>query len=171
MDIYGSLGELLKSTGFYTITLSQVVMIAIGLLLIWLAIKKNFEPMLLLPIGFGGILANIPVADMTAATGFLGIIYRVGVGSGLFPLIIFIGVGAMTDFGPLLANPRTALIGAAAQVGIFGTLMGALVLSEYTSLAFTMRDAASIAIIGGADGPTAIFITSKLRPTFSEPSR
>lgn len=164
MDIYCSLGELLKSTGFYTLTLGRVVMIAIGLLLIWLAIKKNFEPMLLLPIGFGGILANIPVAEMTAANGFLGIIYRVGVGSGLFPLIIFIGVGAMTDFGPLLANPRTALLGAAAQIGIFGTLMGAIVLSEYTGLSFTLREAASIAIIGGADGPTAIFITSKLAP-------
>ncbi|MDY0208462.1 MAG: sodium ion-translocating decarboxylase subunit beta [Pseudomonas sp.] len=139
-------------------------MIAIGMLLIWLAIKKNFEPMLLLPIGFGGILANIPVANMTAADGFLGIIYRVGLSSGLFPLIIFIGVGAMTDFGPLIANPRSALLGAAAQFGIFGTLMGAIALSEFTGLDFSLRDAASIAIIGGADGPTAIFITTRLAP-------
>ncbi|PKL44983.1 MAG: sodium ion-translocating decarboxylase subunit beta [Candidatus Riflebacteria bacterium HGW-Riflebacteria-1] len=164
MDIVTSLGELLKSTGFYTLTLSRLIMIAVGLLLIWLAVKKNFEPMLLLPIGFGCILANIPVANMAAADGFLGMIYRIGLSSGLFPLIIFIGVGAMTDFGPLIANPRAALLGAAAQFGIFGTLMGALALSEFAGFDFTMRDAASIAIIGGADGPTAIFITSRLAP-------
>jgi len=164
MDITTSLSGLLSSTGFYTLTLSRLIMIAIGMLLIWLAIKKNFEPMLLLPIGFGGILANIPVANMTAADGFLGIIYRVGLSSGLFPLIIFIGVGAMTDFGPLIANPRSALLGAAAQFGIFGTLMGAIALSEFTGLDFSLRDAASIAIIGGADGPTAIFITTRLAP-------
>ncbi|HAE39443.1 MAG TPA: sodium ion-translocating decarboxylase subunit beta [Candidatus Riflebacteria bacterium] len=164
MDIVTSLGELLKSTGFYTLTLSRLIMIAVGLLLIWLAVKKNFEPMLLLPIGFGCILANIPVANMAAADGFLGMIYRIGLSSGLFPLIIFIGVGAMTDFAPLIANPRVALLGAAAQFGIFGTLMGALALSEFAGFDFTMRDAASIAIIGGADGPTAIFITSRLAP-------
>ncbi|HNX77858.1 MAG TPA: sodium ion-translocating decarboxylase subunit beta, partial [Candidatus Rifleibacterium sp.] len=129
-----------------------------------LAIKKEFEPLLLLPIGFGGILANIPVADMTASTGFLGIIYKIGITSGLFPLIIFIGVGAMTDFGPLIANPRTALLGGAAQFGIFGTLVGALLLSEYAGFGFTMKEAASIAIIGGADGPTAIFLSSTLAP-------
>jgi oxaloacetate decarboxylase beta subunit len=164
MDIMTSLGDLLKSTGFYNITISQVIMIVVGLLLIWLAVKKQFEPLLLLPIGFGGILANIPVAGMTAESGFLGIIYNSGIANGLFPLMVFIGVGAMTDFGPLIANPRTALLGAAAQFGIFGTLVGALVLSEYAGLGFSLKDAASIAIIGGADGPTAIFLSSALAP-------
>ncbi|MDD2997808.1 MAG: sodium ion-translocating decarboxylase subunit beta [Candidatus Riflebacteria bacterium] len=159
-----SLTSLLRTTGFYNVSIGQLIMILVGLLLIWLAIKKQFEPLLLLPIGFGGILANIPVAGMTDPTGFLGMIYNMGVASGLFPLIIFIGVGAMTDFGPLIANPRTALLGAAAQFGIFGTLLGALFLSEYAGFGFSMRDAASIAIIGGADGPTAIFVSSALSP-------
>lgn len=164
MDIMASLTSLLRTTGFYNVSIGQLIMILVGLLLIWLAIKKQFEPLLLLPIGFGGILANIPVAGMTDPTGFLGMIYNMGVASGLFPLIIFIGVGAMTDFGPLIANPRTALLGAAAQFGIFGTLLGALFLSEYAGFGFSMRDAASIAIIGGADGPTAIFVSSALSP-------
>ena len=164
MNFYASLGDLLRTTGIFNASIGQVIMMLVGLLLIWLAIKKDFEPLLLLPIGFGGILANIPVADMTSSTGFLGIIYKMGIGSGLFPLIIFIGVGAMTDFGPLIANPRTALLGGAAQFGIFGTLVGALVLSEYAGFGFTMKDAASIAIIGGADGPTAIFLSSALAP-------
>ncbi|HPT47392.1 MAG TPA: sodium ion-translocating decarboxylase subunit beta [Candidatus Rifleibacterium sp.] len=164
MNIYASLGDLLRTTGICNASIGQVIMMLVGLLLIWLAIKKEFEPLLLLPIGFGGILANIPVADMTASTGFLGIIYKIGITSGLFPLIIFIGVGAMTDFGPLIANPRTALLGGAAQFGIFGTLVGALLLSEYAGFGFTMKEAASIAIIGGADGPTAIFLSSTLAP-------
>lgn len=164
MDIATSLGELLRSTGFYNLTISQLIMILVGLLLIWLAIKKQFEPMLLIPIGFGGILANIPVANMTAADGFLGIVYHAGIANGLFPLVIFIGVGAMTDFGPLIANPKTALLGGAAQFGIFGTLVGAIMLSEFAGFGFTMKDAASIAIIGGADGPTAIFVSSALSP-------
>ncbi len=164
MGITSALGELLRTTGFYCLTFKQLIMILVGLFLIWLAIKKEFEPLLLLPIGFGGILANVPVANMTAADGFLGIIYHAGIGSGLFPLIIFIGVGAMTDFGPLIANPRMALLGGAAQLGIFGTLWGALLLSQYAGLGFSMKDAASIAIIGGADGPTAIFVASALSP-------
>ncbi len=139
-------------------------MMGVGLLLIWLAIKKEFEPLLLLPIGFGGILANIPVAGIAEANGFLGMIYRVGIESGIFPLMIFIGVGALTDFGPLIANPLTALLGGAAQFGIFGTLLGALFLSDVAGLGFSLRDAASIAIIGGADGPTAIFVASALSP-------
>lgn len=164
MDITTSLGDLLRTTGFYNLSISQLIMIVVGLFLIWLAVKKQFEPLLLLPIGFGGILANIPVANITAPDGFLGIIYNAGIASGIFPLVIFIGVGAMTDFGPLIANPRTALLGGAAQFGIFGTLIGALLLSEYAGFGFTMRDAASIAIIGGADGPTAIFLASSLSP-------
>ena len=144
----------------------QIIMILVGLLLIYLAIAKGFEPLLLLPIGFGGILANIPVANIAGETGFLGITYAMGVSNGLFPLLIFMGVGAMTDFGPLLANPKTALLGAAAQFGIFATLLGALWLTDMTggAVAFDLKDAAAIGIIGGADGPTAIFVASRLSP-------
>ena len=157
--------NLLASTGFMNFTFPQVFMIAIGLLLIWLAIVKEFEPLLLLPIGFGGILANIPVADIAGAHGFLGMVYEFGVHSGIFPLLIFMGVGAMTDFGPLLANPKTALLGAAAQFGIFATLIGALLLSKFVpGIEFSIQDAAAIGIIGGADGPTSIFLASKLAP-------
>jgi oxaloacetate decarboxylase beta subunit len=164
MEITEAVNALLKTTGFALITYQQLIMIGVGLLLIWLAISKKFEPLLLLPIGFGGILANIPAADITGSDGFLGIIYNAGIANGLFPLMIFMGVGALTDFGPLIANPKTALLGAAAQFGIFATLFGALLLSEYTPLAFSIKDAASIAIIGGADGPTAIFLASNLSP-------
>jgi oxaloacetate decarboxylase beta subunit len=140
-------------------------MLFISGLLIYLAIAKGFEPLLLIPIGFGGILANIPVAGIAGHEGFLGIIYAFGVKSGLFPLLIFMGIGAMTDFGPLIANPKTALLGGAAQLGIFTTLMGALFLSQHLSfIHFSIKDAASIGIIGGADGPTAIFLTSRLSP-------
>lgn len=143
----------------------RIIMIGVAFLLFYLAIAKGFEPLLLIPIGFGGLLANIPIADMAGPNGFLGIIYNAGIANGLFPLIIFMGVGAMTDFGPLIANPKTALLGGAAQLGIFGTLVGALALSEYTTIMnFSMQDAASIGIIGGADGPTAIFIASRLSP-------
>lgn len=219
-----------KGTGIYGFQADwgQLVMILVGLLLLFLAIKKGFEPLLLLPIGFGCILANIPMAglldhgagpdfdkfyatyvvehpettkkedvlvaynesekakfvktetagktgeELVIATeeagkqwhnyalqdGFLTIIYDIGVATGLFPLLIFMGVGAMTDFGPLLANPKTALLGAAAQFGIFATLIGALLLP----LGFSLSDAASIGIIGGADGPTSIFVARKLAP-------
>ena len=134
----------------------NLVMIFIGLLLIWLAIAKKFEPLLLLPIGFGGILANVPVEEIAGPDGFLGIIFNMGISNGLFPLLIFMGVGAMTDFSPLIANPKTALLGAAAQFGIFGTLMGAVFLG------FDISEAASIGIIGGADGPTSIYVSSRL---------
>ncbi len=134
----------------------KVIMIGIGLLLIWLAIKKGYEPLLLLPIGFGGILANVPIEDIAGPNGFLGIVFNFGISNGLFPLLIFMGVGAMTDFGPLIANPKTALLGAAAQFGIFATLLGAV------ALGFDMREAASIGIIGGADGPTSIYVTSRM---------
>jgi len=150
----------------------QFVMILVGLLLIFLAIKKGFEPLLLLPIGFGAILTNIPVAGIADGPipgqpgGFLYYFYTVGVQSGVFPLLIFMGVGAMTDFGPLLANPKTALLGAAAQFGIFCALLGALALTKWTHgvIDFDLRDASSIGIIGGADGPTSIFLTSRLSP-------
>ena len=220
--------ELWQATGVANFTLPQAIMIGVSLLLVWLAIKKEFEPLLLLPIGFGGILANIPAAGIAvepgilshiaeqarllepaaaseylmqalaplvqdaskltgivegAATvppasllayleehvavspGFLGIIYGMGIANGLFPLLIFMGVGAMTDFGPLLANPKTALLGAAAQFGIFTTLLGALALSHVVpQIHFELADAASIGIIGGADGPTAIYLAGLLSP-------
>ncbi|MED5461300.1 MAG: sodium ion-translocating decarboxylase subunit beta, partial [Pseudomonadota bacterium] len=126
-----SLDQLINATGAANLTLGHLVMVGVCLTLIYLAIKKGFEPLLLIPIGFGGLLANVPVAGISDPDGFLGIVYNLGVSNGLFPLLIFMGVGAMTDFGPLLANPKTALLGAAAQFGIFGTLTGALLLSEY----------------------------------------
>ena len=135
------------------------IMIVICLFLLWLGIKKQFEPLLLVPIAFGGLLSNIPVCDIAGPHGFLGIIYEAGIHQGLFPLIIFMGVGAMTDFGPLIANPKTALLGGAAQFGIFGALLMALCI-----FGFTMPQSAAIGIIGGADGPTSIFVTSKLAP-------
>ena len=137
----------------------QWIMILICLFLLWLGIKKGFEPLLLVPIAFGGLLSNIPVCDIAGPHGFLGIIYEAGIHQGLFPLIIFMGVGAMTDFGPLIANPKTALLGAAAQFGIFGALLMALCI-----FGFTLPQAGAIGIIGGADGPTSIFVTSKLAP-------
>ena len=135
------------------------IMIVICLFLLWLGIKKQYEPLLLIPIAFGGLLSNIPVCDIAGPNGFLGIIYEAGIHRGLFPLIIFMGVGAMTDFGPLIANPKTALLGGAAQFGIFGALLMALCIFH-----FTLPQAAAIGIIGGADGPTSIFVTSKLAP-------
>lgn len=143
----------------------RVIMILVTFLLFWLAIKKGFEPLLLLPIGFGGLLANIPIADIAGPHGFLGVIYQAGLANELFPIIIFMGVGAMTDFGPLLSNPKTALLGGAAQFGIFGTLVGAVALSQYTDVFdFTIQQASAISIIGGADGPTSIFIATSLAP-------
>lgn len=157
--------------------LSQLIMMIVCLFLIYLAIVKGFEPLLLLPIGFGGLLANIPFAGVTAAPildqagnlvepgGFLYYTFEMGISSGLFPILIFMGVGAMTDFGPLIANPRMALLGAAAQLGIFTALLGALALTIFTPwINFFVTDAASIGIIGGADGPTAIWLTTKLSP-------
>ena len=143
----------------------RLIMFIIVFILFYLAIVKNFEPLLLLPIAFGGFLANIPIANMTGPDGMLGIIYNMGVANEFFPLLIFMGVGAMTDFGPLLANPKTAILGAAAQFGIFGSLIAAAALSQYTSLFdFTLKQCSAISIIGGADGPTSIFIASALAP-------
>jgi oxaloacetate decarboxylase beta subunit len=156
--------HLWEVTGINQMTPGQGVMIIIGMLLLYLAIKKNFEPLLLVPIGFGGVLANIPGAGLAEAGGILHIFYTVGIESGAFPLIIFMGVGAMTDFGPLLANPKTLFLGAAAQFGIFATLMGAVVLSHFGIFDFSLSDAAAIGIIGGADGPTSIYVASKLAP-------
>lgn len=156
--------ELWASTGVANFTLGQVIMIIIGGGLIYLAIAKGFEPLLLIPIGFGGVLANIPVADIAGPEGLLGILYHSGIESGVFPLLIFMGVGAMTDFGPLLARPSLMILGAAAQFGIFFTLFGAIAMNLIPGMEFTMADAAAIAIIGGADGPTAIYVASRLAP-------
>jgi carboxybiotin decarboxylase len=139
------------------------VMIAIGGLLIYLAITKDYEPVLLLPIGFGAILANMPLTGINAPDGFLGIMYGFGIKTELFPLFIFIAIGAMTDFGPLLEDPKMALLGAAGQFGIFGTLMVALLFG------FKLNEAASIGIIGAIDGPTAIYVSSKLAPQLLAP--
>jgi len=171
-----SLHKLFQDSGIYQLEAGQFVMILVGLLLIFLAIRKGFEPLLLLPIGFGAILVNIPGAGFLAgpvydAAGHLespgGIqyyIYEAGIATGIFPLVIFMGVGAMADFGPLLANPKTLLLGAAAQFGIFTTVLGALALTTMGVMDFSVADAAAIGIIGGADGPTAIFVSSRLAP-------
>ena len=166
--------SLLQSTGIYSLIFSnkysineglgRVAMILVGLLILFLGIRKKFEPLLLVPIGFGCILANIPLAGISEEGGLLYYVFTVGIDTGIFPLIIFMGVGALTDFGPMIANPKTALLGAAAQIGIFITLLGALMLSNIPGIDFTLKEAASIGIIGGADGPTAIFLSSQLSP-------
>ena len=176
MQLSEGLTNLWESTGIYnmvspadpTITSAaeqflhqygHPMMLVICLFLMWLGIKKQFEPLLLVPIAFGGFLSNIPGAGIAEVGGFLNIIYEAGIHQGLFPLIIFMGVGAMTDFGPLIANPKTALLGGAAQFGIFGALLLALCV-----FGFTLPQSGAIGIIGGADGPTSIFVTSKLAP-------
>jgi len=156
--------QLWASTGIANFTPGQVVMIAISGMLIYLAIAKGFEPLLLIPIGFGGVLANIPIAAIAGPDGLLGILYHSGIETGVFPLLIFMGVGAMTDFGPLLARPSLMILGAAAQFGIFFTLFGAIAMNLIPGIEFSMADAAAIAIIGGADGPTAIYVASRLAP-------
>ena len=139
-------------------------MIVVSLLLLYLAVAKKFEPLLLVTIGFGGLLSNIPGVEIATGDGLLHLIYMIGIETGAFPLLIFMGVGAMTDFGPVLANPKTFLLGAAAQFGIFATLLGAVAMSSLGWMDFSMSQAAAIGIIGGADGPTAIFVAGKLAP-------
>jgi oxaloacetate decarboxylase beta subunit len=220
------LSSLWAASGLAQLTPGEVVMILVGLLLLYLAIVRNFEPLLLVPIGFGGILANIPGAGLAlpaieralmlgdplllaelagllgaeaaaaqdnmlalyqqaapvsraavdaavAAAGYghgmLYNFYTVSIATGVAPLVIFMGVGAMTDFGPLLANPRTLLLGAAAQFGIFATVLGALAMSQFGWMDFSLADAAAIGIIGGADGPTAIYVSSILAPDLLGP--
>ena len=177
MDILSSLRSLWDSTGMANFVLSAdpslngiqqflhqygaIIMLFVCCFLLWLGIKKQFEPLLLVPIAFGGLLSNIPMPAgeaIAGPNGFLGIIFAQGIDKGLFPLIIFMGVGAMTDFGPLIANPKTLLLGGAAQFGIFGALLLALVFG------FSPQAAGAIGIIGGADGPTSIYVTSKLAP-------
>ena len=214
--------EFFSTLGIFSITIGQSLMILVGLLLIYLAINKKFEPLLLLPIGFGALLTNIPeiglsmspiekliyannpgeintvISDLSISgftlseflknasfselqllniaaqnlgysPGILYIFYETAIGSGIAPLLIFMGVGAMTDFGPLLANPKTLILGAAAQFGIFATVMGALLLDYYGLIEFTLKQAAATGIIGGADGPTAIYVSSILAPELLGP--
>lgn len=170
------LSGLWLDSGLAQMAPGQAVMMAVGLLLLYLAIRRGFEPLLLVPIGFGTVLVNIPGAGFDAAPvfdaaghlqqpgGLMYYIYQAGIATGIFPLLIFLGVGALTDFGPMLANPRTLFLGAAAQFGIFATVLGAIGLNHFGILEFSIRDAASIGIIGGADGPTAIYVTSLLSP-------
>ena len=212
-----SFNEIISSFGIFSITTPQVLMLCVGLLLLYLAISKKFEPLLLLPIGFGAILTNIPeiglslspierllyennnediqalvaiinielinlegyiktasyielnqlnnlALNMGYKAGILYTFYNVAIGSGIAPLLIFMGVGAMTDFGPLLANPKTLILGAAAQFGIFATVLGALLLDQFGIISFSLKQAAATGIIGGADGPTAIYVSSILAP-------
>jgi len=154
--IQGGLNGLIA--GFANLHWSNPIMIMVGCLLLYLGIKKDFEPLLLVPIGFGAILVNIPLAGLMEEEGFLRIIYDAGIMTELFPLLIFVGIGAMTDFGPLLENPKIFLLGAAGQFGIFLTLVLAL------ALGFSKLDAVAIGIIGACDGPTAIYVTSKYAP-------
>jgi oxaloacetate decarboxylase beta subunit len=169
-------GNLFRTTGLYgfidgqiskdwTVGIGRILMICVGLTLLYLGIFKQFEPLLLIPIGYGAILSNIPLAGIADPGGILYYVYEVGIVTGIFPLLIFMGVGALTDFGPMIANPKTILLGGAAQIGIFVTLLGALFLTDLVpGINFSLSDAASIGIIGGADGPTAIFLSSQLSP-------
>jgi oxaloacetate decarboxylase beta subunit len=158
------INQIWQGSGLYQLTPGQFMMIVIGLLLLYLAIVRKFEPLLLVTIGFGGILSNIPGVEIATGDGLLHLVYVVGIETGAFPLIIFMGVGALTDFGPLLANPKTLFLGAAAQFGIFATLLGALALTSLGVMDFSVREAAAIGIIGGADGPTAIYVAGQLAP-------
>lgn len=161
MDISSLLTEL--TLGLQSFTLGNAVMIAVGGVLIALAVIKEYEPILLLPIGFGCILANIPLTGMTSENGLFGILYTAGISTELFPLLIFIGVGAMIDFSPLLSQPKMVLLGAAGQFGIFATLILA------TLLGFPLNEAASIGVIGAIDGPTSIYVASTLAPSMLAP--
>lgn len=157
----GTLDLLLQ--GVMNVTPQSLVMIGVGLGLLWLAIAKDYEPLLLLPIGAGCILANLPLSPLVAEDGMLKVLYHMGIGNELFPLLIFIGIGALTDFGPLLENPRMVLLGAAGQFGIFLTLLLAL------TLGFSQKEAASIGIIGAVDGPTSIYVSGILAPHLLAP--
>jgi sodium ion-translocating decarboxylase beta subunit len=156
--------QIWQGSGLYQMTLSHFIMLGVCLGLLYLGIVKKFEPLLLVTIGFGGLLSNIPGVEIATGDGLLHLTYIVGIETGVFPLIIFMGVGAMTDFGPLLANPKTIFLGAAAQFGIFATLLGALGLTALGIMDFSVPEAAAIAIIGGADGPTAIYVAGQLAP-------
>ncbi|MBQ4347298.1 MAG: sodium ion-translocating decarboxylase subunit beta [Firmicutes bacterium] len=174
MDFISTLSEafvgFFSSSGFAALNYKSCIMIAISLVLLYLAIKKNYEPLLLLPIAFGMLLANLPLGGLMDEGGLLKILYK-GNELGIFPPLIFMGVGAMTDFGPLIANPKSILLGGAAQLGIFVAFMGALALNGVPGgiFEFTEQMAASIGIIGGADGPTALYLTARLAPDLLGP--
>ena len=157
-----------KTTGIYGFLVGtgwkSLVMVLAGGLLLYLGVVKDFEPLLLVPIGFGTILVNVPFAGMGSEHGLLGIIFKYGIENELLPLIVFMGIGALSDFGPLLASPRVAILGAAAQFGVFGTLLGVVALNALPGFSFTIKEACSIAIIGGADGPTSIYVAAKFAP-------
>ncbi len=161
MNVAELLPELLK--GILHLTWGNAVMVTAALVLIYLAVFKEIEPVLLLPIGFGCLLANIPLGGMTSVEGMMGVLYKAGISTELFPLLIFVGVGAMIDFSPLLAQPKMALLGAAGQFGIFGTLILAILIG------FPLNQAASIGVIGAIDGPTSIFVATKLAPELLAP--
>ncbi len=161
MDFSTLLQELMK--GFRNFEIGNFIMILVGCTLIYLAVVKEYEPVLLLPIGFGCILANIPLTGMSDGQGLFGLLYKAGISTELFPLLIFIGVGAMIDFSPLLSQPKLVLLGAAGQFGIFGTLILA------TLIGFPLNEAASIGVIGAIDGPTSIFVATKLAPNLLAP--
>lgn len=154
--------EFFKQTGFAAMTKGEFIMILVALFLLYLAISKGYEPYLLIPISFGMLLANLPLAGLMEKGGFLDLLYK-GVELGIFPPLIFLGVGASTDFGPLISNPKSLILGAAAQFGIFFAFLGALLLG------FDVLEASSIGIIGGADGPTALYLTSLLAPDLLGP--
>lgn len=175
---FPNIQDVLRQTGFYILFTQavpdgmivhkgagQLAMIGLCLVMIYLGVAKKFEPLLLVPIAIGGILVNMPGGGIGATGGLLHILYQSGISTGIFPLLIFLGVGALTDFGPMLANPKTALLGGATQFAIFGTFLGAVALGHWLPfLNITIQQAASISIIGGADGPTSIFMSGKLAP-------
>jgi oxaloacetate decarboxylase beta subunit len=180
--IGSAFNQLWQSTGLFGFMgmvegfgIGNLIMIIVGFILLYLAIAKGFEPLLLVTIGFGCILSNVPMGYIASIDpnsgnpGFIKMLFDMGIDTGLFPILIFMGVGAMTDFGPLIANPKTLLLGAAAQVGIFIALLGALALSFIPGISFDLYAAASIGIIGGADGPTAIYVTGRLAPNLLGP--
>jgi sodium ion-translocating decarboxylase beta subunit len=153
------IGGFLKAGGW-----KSLVMIVVGFVLLYLGVARDFEPLLLVPIGFGTILVNVPFAGMGEAHGLLSLIFKSGIENEVLPLVVFMGIGALSDFGPLLANPRVAILGAAAQFGVFGTLLGVGALNALPFMDFNIKEACSIAIIGGADGPTSIYVASKFAP-------
>ncbi len=159
MNILTKILEIFTHSGYAELSRGNIVMLAIGAVLLYLAIVKQFEPLLLLPIAFGAVLVNLPLSGIMEEHGFLNYLYF-GTKHEIFPILIFMGVGAMTDFGPLIANPKTLLLGAAAQGGVFVALLGAVILG------FPLKAASAIGIIGGADGPTSIYMAAKMSPSY-----
>jgi sodium ion-translocating decarboxylase beta subunit len=164
----GSLASVARNTGVAAFCTGDgwksLMMILAGCVLLYLGVARDFEPLLLVPIGFGTIFVNVPFAQMGSEHGLLGIIFKSGIENEMLPLVVFMGIGALSDFGPLLASPRTAILGAAAQFGVFGTLMGVVALNALPFIDYNIKEACSIAIIGGADGPTSIYVASKFAP-------